>query len=89
MSAYPDTQTVFKNIVLKKLSEVEKIENSETLEQEFDIPHDKLESILKSLVVDAYIELDPIKRKEIRLTEKGEECLGILFSFPNLLKLIC
>ena len=66
----------FKSIVLKKLSEVGKIENSETLEHEFNIPHDKLESTLKSLVVNAYIELDPIKRKEVRLTEKGEECLG-------------
>ncbi|CAI2366998.1 unnamed protein product [Moneuplotes crassus] len=62
------------NTVLKKLEEVETIENSESLETEFNIDHDKLESILKSLVVDFYIELQPIKRQEIRLTEEGQEC---------------
>ena len=61
------------DIVLKKLDEVEEIKNSELLESEFDISHDKLEAILKSLVVDFYIELEPVRRKELRLTEEGEE----------------
>jgi phenylalanyl-tRNA synthetase alpha chain len=61
------------DIVLKKLNEVGKIENSETLETEFGIAHDLLESILKSLVVDFYIDLEPIKRKEVKLTEEGED----------------
>ena len=64
------------DIVLKKLNEVGIINNSENLEKEFNIPHEKLESILKGLVVDFYIELEPIKRKEIALTEEGEECVS-------------
>jgi len=53
------------NIVLKKLDEVESIENSESLETEFNIDHEKLEAILKSLDVDFYISLKPMKRQEI------------------------
>lgn len=62
------------NIVLRKLQEVETIENSESLETEFGIDHDKLEAILKSLLVDFYVDLKPIKRQELRLTEEGQEC---------------
>lgn len=71
-----DDKKDLQNAILKKLSEIDQIDNSETLEEEFKVDHDKLESILKSLVTDFYIELDPIKRKEVRLTEEGEECAG-------------
>jgi phenylalanyl-tRNA synthetase alpha chain len=70
-----DDKKDLQNIVLKKLNEVEQIDNSESLEEEFNIDHAKLESILKSLVTDCYIDLKPIKRKEIKLTEEGEECV--------------
>lgn len=70
-----DDKKDLQDMVLRKLNEVGTIDNSESLESEFNVDHDKLESILKSLVVDFYIELEPIKRKELRLTEEGEECL--------------
>ena len=75
--------------VLGKLDQVGEIENSETLEAEFNVEHDNLESILKSLVTDFYIELTPIKRKEVRLTEEGEDSVQngtIEFRVFNLLE---
>ena len=70
-----NTKKDLQNKILQKLNELGTIENSETLESELNIDHDKLESLLKSLVVDFYIDLKPIKRKELKLTEEGEECL--------------
>jgi phenylalanyl-tRNA synthetase alpha chain len=65
------------NIVLTKLQEVGTIGDSESIETEFGVDHDKLEAILKSLLVDFYIDLKSIKRKELRLTEEGQECIEI------------
>lgn len=72
-----DDKKDLQNLILAKLNESGTIENSESLEEEHKIDHEKLESILKSLVTDNYIELKPIKRKEIKLTEEGEECLEL------------
>jgi len=66
---------ILQDLVLKKLDEVGEIENSETLEAEFGVSHDRLESILKGLVKENYIDLKPIKKQEIKLTEEGEDCL--------------
>ena len=68
-----NTKIDFQNKVLAKLEEVGEIENSETLEPEFNIEHEEFEKILKSLVGEFYIDLKPIKRQEIRLTEEGLE----------------
>jgi hypothetical protein len=47
------------------------ISNTETYEAQAKIAKDLLDPVLKSLLVEGYVALEVLERKEIELTEEG------------------
>jgi phenylalanyl-tRNA synthetase alpha chain len=67
-----DKNTQVEKQVLKHLGEYQKIENTETYQEEAKIEKDVLEPVLKSLSAEEYVTLNVIERKEIELTDEGK-----------------
>lgn len=65
-----DTQEIEKT-VLSYMGKNGQIDNSENFGNEHNISKDDLEKVLKSLLVDEYLNLDVIERKIIELTDEG------------------
>lgn len=67
-----DKNTQVEKQVLAHLGQHQKIENTETYQEEAKIEKDVLEPVLKSLSAEEYVTLTVIERKEIELTDEGK-----------------
>lgn len=65
-----DTSDIEKQVLLY-LNDHGEISNTETYEAQAKIAKDLLDPVLKSLLVEGYVALEVLERKEIELTEEG------------------